>query len=424
MLLISPQNMILASVLKHLLLALRYPAFPSVLVGEYQVGAIQTRIPDGPACQIHYPTAAATSASTRGKKVPYIRPQAIPGLADYTRQNPSLLEYLSLRQHPCIMGAAPLSTTTTTTATTTSTTSFPIVIFSHGLGGCMEMYTNLCQQIASQGYWVVAVEHADGSGAYAETSTGEPIYYQRPDDTPYSRSKVVNFRKDFLRQRMQEIDAVLQFLVSSNGPVDHDQRIIKDPLLEQVLEAADTQQGFHFVGHSFGGATMVQFLQQQQQQQPQKHQQQYKVESLSVLDCWAFSLPDSSLELGIVSTPMLSILSEAWLTNPETDQVQLLLQNSPQVTSWYIPHSVHASFSDVVLWLPGFVTRTMRLRGPSEGIQDTIRTAAIACVQHFQQQPVEKVVGLKEFPIKTTTTTTTISSTEGETVLTMNAGAS
>lgn len=279
----------------------------------------------------------------------------------------------------------------------------------------MEMYTTLCQQIASQGYWVLAVEHAEGSGAYAESATtGEPIYYRRPDDTPYSRNKVVNFRKDFLTQRRQELDSVLEYLFENKKKKNEVDGKTKDEMLDHVWKAADTQQGIHLVGHSFGGATMVQYLQQLQQRQ----QEPYKVESLSVLDCWAFSLPDSSLDQGIASTPMLSILSEAWLTNPETDQVQQLLQHSSQVSSWYIPNSVHTSFSDVVLWLPGFVTRAMGLRGRSEKMHETIRTSAIACVQHFQQQPVDKVVGLKEFPVPSSTTTTmTTTNAQQETIL-------
>ena len=36
---------------------------------------------------------------------------------------------------------------------------WPLVLFSHGLGGCEEMYSQLCSFIASYGYIVVAVEH-------------------------------------------------------------------------------------------------------------------------------------------------------------------------------------------------------------------------------------------------------------------------
>ena len=177
----------ITSAVKTLLHVLGYPAVPSQsnLVGTYRVGTAQTRIPGATACQIHYPT-LDTDVNRDDTFVPYIRPEAVQGLADYSRQPADLLQYLSKRRHAGLFGAKPHG-------------SFPVVVFSHGLGGCLEMYTELCLQVASMGYWVVALEHEDGSAAYAaDESTGAPIYYKRPDDSPYSRQKVVNFRRPFL----------------------------------------------------------------------------------------------------------------------------------------------------------------------------------------------------------------------------------
>ncbi|OAA40593.1 phospholipase A2 [Metarhizium rileyi] len=42
---------------------------------------------------------------------------------------------------------------------------FPVVIFSHGLGGSRLCYSTICGELASFGFIVVAVEHRDGSGA-------------------------------------------------------------------------------------------------------------------------------------------------------------------------------------------------------------------------------------------------------------------
>lgn len=250
----------------------------------------------------------------------------------------------------------------------------------------MEMYTALCQQMASLGYCVVALEHEDGSGAYAERATdGTPVFYRRPDDTPYSREKVVNFRKPFLAQRVREIDRVLDYLkqqqqqsASGTEPNDHDNEVASDDVVRQVLAAVDTRQGVHLLGHSFGGASMVQAL--QDESFVRRHGDD--IRSLTLLDCWAFSLPDAALARG-VRGPVLSLLSEAWLTNPETTQLVELLQNTTSsheddvvVASYHVPHTVHASFSDAGHWFPGVVARRLGVRAAGERRHVTARTVA------------------------------------------------
>lgn len=53
---------------------------------------------------------------------------------------------------------------------------FPVVIFSHGLGGQRTWQSNYCGEIASRGYLVFSIEHRDGSAPASQVfrSDGDP----------------------------------------------------------------------------------------------------------------------------------------------------------------------------------------------------------------------------------------------------------
>lgn len=361
--------MLVISTLKKLLCILRYPSFSSDLLGEYQVGVIQERIPGSIASQIFYPT-----ASTRQQKndFPYFRPEAVSALADFYNpkaqdsSDSKLLEFLSSRKHPCMVNAPPLFEN--------ESDGFPLVLFSHGLGGCMEMYTQLCQQIASTGMVVVALEHEDGSGCFAQTRNGRQIPYKRPDNSPYSREKVINFRRPFLQKRVQETLDVIDFFL---GYVDSSRKGVQNPIFAKVIQSVDQLKGVALLGHSFGGASMA--LTTQQDSSSVKF-----LNSLTMLDPWAFSLADEVLSEGIPEISSLSILSETWVTdNPESQQVLELHSNIEAPSIFYAPNSVHASFSDAVNFSPGFVTKRIGLRGKKERRHETIRACAKACTKNI-----------------------------------------
>lgn len=95
----------------------------------------------------------------------YWRPEAIEGIAHYSKMPAALFADVLGCPHPCAFGrpvkkAPPESP-------------WPIVIFSHGLGGSADMYLQFCMHLASLGYIVFALEHEDRSGCHATTAAGE-----------------------------------------------------------------------------------------------------------------------------------------------------------------------------------------------------------------------------------------------------------
>jgi len=375
--------MLVLSSLKKLLVLFQYPRFPPTLQGGDNVGTLKVRMsPDLVGCQIYYPIKkkfGRNSGDGEQQKdyvhEPYFREKAVKGMSNYTRTTEGLLDFLSAQKSPYPYG----------TDIDGSESSYPIILFSHGIAGCMEMYSQLCSNIASHGYIVFALEHEDGSGCYAGTVDGKSIYYKQPDDTPYSREKVLQFRGPMLTQRTQEVERMMKYILdetasskkeddNSNNNNNEENNVI---LLKNILAAAKIEDGFSLVGHSFGAATMTLVAQRKS----------FPINSVSMLDPWCFSLTDSNLNEGITNIPLLTILSDAWTRSKELPQVITLLENSScNNNCWWIPGTVHQSFADSANWFPSFLAHRMYMRGPSEPRHVTMSTVASMCVSHIQQK--------------------------------------
>jgi Cofactor assembly of complex C subunit B, CCB2/CCB4/Platelet-activating factor acetylhydrolase, isoform II len=375
--------------IRKLLLTLGYPRLEKShqVVGPYRnIGALQVRIPDATACQIFYPAAVMDKKKKKQQqqhRQPYFRPEAVQGLIDYLRFGDGLLQLLSETQHPCCWQAEPLME---------NNNKFPLVLFSHGLAGTMEMYTELCLHMTSLGYCVVALEHQDGSAAYAHDGKNY-IPYQRPNDEPYSRQKVLKLRTPMLQQRVEEMQGVIRYFQqddpNSNSAVnndddDNDDNLLR--LLRKVIQATDAQE-LHLVGHSFGGATQMLAAQQWTTAGAADNNNKSSLPpptSLLVMDSWAFALSPDVVQQGLSKndkTPLniLSVISEDWEQhNPERLPIAEFLDSSQanpnnHIQSMVAPRAVHQSFSDSEAWFPSLVARQVRNRGKGEDRHVTIR---------------------------------------------------
>ncbi|KAF9514150.1 hypothetical protein BS47DRAFT_1485260 [Hydnum rufescens UP504] len=168
---------------------------------------------------------------------------------------------------------------------------WPLVIFSHGLGGSRTTYSYFCSELASEGYIVLAIEHRDASGPSVRIRSngafrtlnylpyGEIVCVRRrfvcplrsrfppltvmefrwgddkPDDPMPFRSEGLDFRTvevyETYRTFAELIRGTSENLICETGGSTYP--------FSQWIDKVDVERLF-LTGHSFGGATALAVL--------------------------------------------------------------------------------------------------------------------------------------------------------------------
>ncbi|BEI79674.1 hypothetical protein CcaverHIS002_0102030 [Cutaneotrichosporon cavernicola] len=171
---------------------------------------------------------------------------------------------------------------------------YPLVIFSHGICGTLTTYSQWAANLASEGYVVLAIEHADGSGPYVVLPDGDgelPLTIMRElewDDSPDSnptptssspsstassiflglsglgkvkRGKAeADLRALQLDQRVREVYAAhAAFSNPSNWKVDGLDEAKRPKWTASFAEQVDSSRPA-LAGHSFGASTVFRAL--------------------------------------------------------------------------------------------------------------------------------------------------------------------
>ncbi|KRZ57224.1 Platelet-activating factor acetylhydrolase, partial [Trichinella nativa] len=107
---------------------------------------------------------------------------------------------------------------------TCSDAKYPLIIFSHGLGGNRLVYSAVCTELASHGYIVAAMEHRDGSASYtyyhelSESSDENEIYKEKDlfFETYEPKADIFEYRNNQLKKRVEECIKVKNYLIAKN----------------------------------------------------------------------------------------------------------------------------------------------------------------------------------------------------------------
>ncbi|KAI1798760.1 platelet-activating factor acetylhydrolase, isoform II-domain-containing protein [Daldinia bambusicola] len=276
---------------------------------------------------------------------------------------------------------------------------FPVIFFSHGLGGSRTCYSAICGELASNGFVVVAVEHRDGSGARSyvnippsgKLAEGPVIddanprrYYKVDyifpldnalDTSPHNAQGVdVELRHAQIEMRMSEFEEayyVLQLL--NNGQAD----LVYKNNLRKKGNAGSSSKGLEGIdwddwddrlllrnvtvmGHSFGGATAVEVVRQ--------NDRFPYISQAILLDAWGQATPKvGELTHQSIRKPVLAINSEAFMHWPENFKRLCDIEEEARdggARCWMltIKGSTHLSQSDFAILYPhwmSFFVKTM-----------------------------------------------------------------
>ncbi|KAI1771883.1 phospholipase A2 [Hypoxylon cercidicola] len=149
---------------------------------------------------------------------------------------------------------------------------WPTAIFSHGLGGSRNAYSQIVGSLASHGVVVICPEHRDGSAVatFIRIPSQQDRYFMRNTRhmIPYNRiphdptEEVHALRNDQLKIRLWEMGLTHEAVLAIDRGLPLTNLNKSTPSLAPFVNKLHVHEpgSIIFAGHSFGSATVVQFL--------------------------------------------------------------------------------------------------------------------------------------------------------------------
>ncbi len=109
---------------------------------------------------------------------------------------------------------------------------FPLLMFSHGMGGSRTTYSTICGEFASYRFVVCAIEHRDGSGA--RTFINHP-----PKGLDSGKKREANGNVDHWKQEAEYDYDIMDFVYPKHNPMDT--RPSNEQGMDKELRAAQTE---------------------------------------------------------------------------------------------------------------------------------------------------------------------------------------
>lgn len=280
---------------------------------------------------------------------------------------------------------------------------YPLIIFSHGLGGTRTAYSSVCGEFASYGFVVVALEHRDGSGPrslvnhskrgpgsrhdveinghveHTKADKKRPYdvvdfifaKYDENDTSPGHKvdHELRNAQVDLRLAEIHEAYHVMQEICAGNGAkVAASNLRVKGAIGASKAGLAGIdwecwQDRFHtegvtIIGHSFGATTTVEALRQ-------KERFNYFTQGI-VYDIWGMPVrPTAEEREKRIRVPLLGINSEAFMYWPDNFEVaksvtQEALETGHPAWLMTVRGTVHISQSDFCILYPSIASLVLK----------------------------------------------------------------
>ncbi|KAF4120750.1 platelet-activating factor acetylhydrolase [Geosmithia morbida] len=265
------------------------PTFPEY-TGPYKVGTVDVEIPVDDLSSPSVPPDNAADISTIQFRVFYPavdescekRIWWLPNpqrhhVSAYTRfvgVGNTLAEVLSFFPRHLNYTSIPAHKNATMREPNTENQRWPTMIFSHGLGGSRNSYSYIAGSLASHGVVVVCPEHRDGSAVTSFIRTpGKDVSSWRSSVGPRRIVSYTKISHDFspdiyeareaqLRIRLWEMGLVHEAVQAMDRGTEFRNLNVTTPSLGQFASRLNVHEpgSIIFAGHSFGAATINQFL--------------------------------------------------------------------------------------------------------------------------------------------------------------------
>ena len=203
--------------------------------------------------------------------------------------------------------------------------SFPLIIFSHGLGGNRTQNTIMIEELTSHGYVVIAIEHAYdanisifNNGDVADYRSG--INYQRRNTQKITPEEFWAIRLPQLETRAKDVSYIIDQLELGNLP-------------ENIINIIDLENIGVF-GHSFGGATSI-----------YSTYNDHRIDACINLDGWMVVVPDEIVDNGI-NRNFMYLGQEQWDEKLNYQKLDKFIKSNTKSSKILIPNTTHYDFSD------------------------------------------------------------------------------